>query len=251
MAVSYIGQRGSVSTDNNAQYTNGGAPVAFPAHSSSQTGDLMVWIVHIRGTGGNEDAAFPAGWTEIFAGSSTSGSLFVATRVRQGGDGNFTLGTLTNVTSGTSGETVTTTILTFRGQHDTTPIAAISAALSTWASSTTLGSVAAPSPATVIDGAMAVVVMFREENVTSAGNPTPTDNLTWNNASDSGNVFFNTSLGLDSGGIIAYGLNATGSSQTLTSKSATSGGTAQVGCGIAFIIDPAPAADVFLGQACL
>lgn len=236
MALSYIGHRGG-SSDNTALYTNGGAPGAITVHTSTATGDLLVWLVHIRSTGGNESFAWPGGWNEVFQSSTTSGTMGMAWRIRDSGDTTYTLGTLTNVTSGTTGETVTTTIMTWRGHNATTPIGSYTTTLSTWASSASFGPIVAPSTTSLPNGDAVVIWGGKHENTTGS-TLTSGESLTWSQVLSGGGQF-NTNLGADAGGIVQIGLNESGSAQTLVDKTITATGTNQIGCGRQFVVQAA------------
>jgi hypothetical protein len=224
MAVERIGV-------SNLITTNGGAPGAITANASTAIGDLLVWFHYSRATGGNETVSFPSGWDTVFNSvTANQGLVAVATRIRQSGDGTYQA-SITNHTSGTSGETVLQFIETFRGADPTTPIVNFTASLSTWASSLTIGSIAAPATATVNPGDAVVVFGGRFENVT--GQTTLTgDNLTWAQGTR-----IDTTLGLDAGAVTQIGRNLSGSNQTVTAKSITTTGTAQTGAGRMFIIE--------------
>jgi len=226
MAVSYIGV-------SNLIATNGGAPGAITPAASTFNGDLLVAYHYSRATGGNETVSPPAGWNVIFNSVTANFGLVAAFwRVRQAGDSTYTF-TVTNHTAGTSGETILQFIETYRGQA-ATPVTKITASLSTWASSLTLGPIAAPATATVVDGGMAVVFAGRFENITARTLLTG-NGLTW-----SLGTLNNTTLGLDAAAVTQIGLNASGSTQTLTAKSITTTGTALAGAGRMFIIEPRP-----------
>lgn len=235
MPLQYIGLGGSASGTWRA--TDGSAPGATTVHTSTATGDLLVWLHYGRGTGGNETISWPAGWNEVFnTANATYGHFAMAWRIRESGDTTYT-STVSNYTTGTSGETILQAILTFRGHNATTPIGSHTATASTWASSLTLGSIAAPSSTSLPNGDWVVVAGFRFENVT--GQTTLTgDNLTWSAITP----IPNTTSGSDAGGSIQYGANNSGSTQTITAKSITTTGTTQVGQGRMFVIQAAPLA---------
>lgn len=222
MAVSYIGA-------SNLIKTNGGAPGAITPHASSTTGDLLVFFHYSRATGGDETVTSPSGFTNVFN-SVTANQGLVCVATRQYTSGTFTA-SITNHTSGTSGETVLEWIETYRGHDSAAPVVNYTASLSTWASSLNIGSIAAPGTATVHDGDMVVVLGGRFENIT--GQTTLTgDNLTW-----AQNTLCDSALGLDAGAVTQRGLNSSGSNQTVTAKTITTTGTAQVGAGRMFTIE--------------
>lgn len=235
MALSYLGHRGA--SDDTALYTDGSAPGVIWPHANSATGDLGIWLVHVRGTGGNESFAWPSGWTEVFQSSTTSGTMGMAWRIRQAGDTTYTLGTLTNVATGTSGETITTTILWFRGFNASTPIGSYTASLSTWTTSVSFGPIVAPSNTSLPNGD-AVVIWGGKHDNTTGSTLTSGQNLTWTKVlSNAGE--FNTNSGADAGGVIQIGLNGSGSTQTLVDKTITATGTTQIGCGRQFVVQAA------------
>ena len=224
-AVSYQGV-------SNLIATNGGAPGALNI-GTAQIGDLLVFYHYGRATGGNETVSL-AGFTNVFdTVTANQGHVAVKYRIKQSSDTTFTA-TVTNYTSGNSGETILEWIEYYRGFDATTPIVDYTASLSTWASSTNIGSIVAPASATVLDGEMAVVFGGRFENVT--GQTTLSgDNLTW-----TARTLNNSSLGSDAGAVTQNGLNSSGSNQTITAKTITTTGTAQAGAGRMFIIKKAP-----------
>jgi hypothetical protein len=225
MAVSYIGQSTTLIA------TNGTAPGALTPHASTVNGDLLVFYHYSRATGGNETVAFPAGWNTVFNSvTANNGLVAVAWRNRTAGDTTYTA-TVTNHTTGTSGETILEWIETYRGHDPVNPIVNFTASLSTWASSTTLGSIAAPGTATVHNGDMVVVFAGRFENITSQTVLTG-HSFTW-----ATRVLNDTTQGLDAAAVTQNGLNASGSTQTVTAKSITTAGTAQAGAGRMFIIE--------------
>lgn len=230
MPVSYIGA-------SNLIATNGGAPGAITPNASTQVGDLMIFYHYSRATGGNETVTVPTGFTTVINQMLANfGLIAVAYRFEQVGDTTFTA-TVTNHTSGTTGETILEWIESYSGADPTTPIKS-GAGFSNWGSSTLLGTVAdpivAPTTSTLDDGDMAVVFAGRFENVT--GQTTLTgDNLTW-----TARTINNTTQGADAGAVTQNGLNASGTTQTITDKSITTTGTAQQGAGTIFIIAAAP-----------
>lgn len=224
MAVSFIGE-------SNLIATNGGAPGAITPHASSATDDLLVFFHYSRATGGNETVTPPSGFTTAFN-SVTANQGLVCVAYRQYTSGTFTA-TITNHTSGTSGETVLEWVETYRGHDSASPIVNFTASLSTWASSLNIGSITAPSTATVNDGDMVVVFGGRFENITGQ-TVLSGDNLTWANRTTN-----NTNLGSDAGAVTQNGLNSSGSNQTVTAKTITTTGTAQVGAGRMFVIEKA------------
>lgn len=226
MAVSYIGA-------SNLIATNGGNPTAITAHANTQTGDLLLAFHYSRATGGNETVAAPAGnnWNTLFNSvTANNGLVAVFWKIREVGDTTYTF-TVTNHTSGTSGETILEWIETYRGHNPAVPISNYTAALSTWASSLDVGSISAPATATVNDGDMVVVFGGRFENITAQTTLTG-DSLTW-----AQNTLNNTNLGSDAGAITQSGLNSSGSDQTVTAKTITTTGTAQAGAGRMLIIE--------------
>src|SRR6478609_7357669 len=226
MAVSFIGV-------SNLIATNGAVPGAITPHASTANGDLQIFFHYSRATGGNETVTIPSGFTSLFNGLvANNGLLAVGWRIRVGGDTTFTA-TITNHTSSTTGETVLEWIETYRGTHATTPIANVTASLSTWVSSLTMGSIAAPSSATVNDGDMVVVFAGRFENITAQTVLTG-HSFTWTNR-----TLNDTTLGTDAAAVTQNGLNASGADQTVTAKSITTTGTAAAGAGIMFVIETA------------
>jgi hypothetical protein len=226
MAVSYIGV-------SNLIATNGGAPGAITVNASTQIGDLLVFYHYSRATGGNETVTVPSNFTTVVnTVIANFGLVAVAYKERASGDTTYTA-TITNHTTGTSGETVLEFIETYRG-HDLANAVSSGASVSNWASSLTLGPVGeqilAPTTDTVEPGDMAIVFAGRFENITAQTTLTG-DNLTWN-----ARTLNNTTLGLDAACVTQNGLNNTSSNQTITDKSVTTTGTAQAGAGTIFII---------------
>lgn len=230
-AVSYIGA-------SNLIATNGGDPTAITPHASSTTGDLLVFH-HYGRAAGNDETVTISGFTNVFD-SVTAGSGHVAVkyRIMQAGDTTFDA-SVTNYTSGNSGETILEWIETYRGFDSADPMPNFTASLSTWASSATVfGPISAPATATVHDGDMVEVFGGRFENVTAQTTLTG-DNLTW-----AGRTRNDSSLGLDAGAVTQTGLNSSGSNQTITAKTITTTGTAEAGAGRMFIIEKAPPAPI-------
>ena len=227
MAVSYVGA-------SNLIATNGTAPGAITPNASTQVGDLMIFFHYSRATGGNETVTIPTGFTSIINQVvANRGLLAVGYRIRQSGDTTFTA-TITNHTSGTSGETVLEWIESYSGGDPTTPIKS-GVQFSDWASALTLGisgtdPILAPTTATLEDGDMAVVFAGRFENITAQTTLTG-DNLTWTQRTRN-----DSTLGLDAGAVTQNGLNSSNASQTITNKVITTTGTAQAGAGTIFII---------------
>jgi hypothetical protein len=226
MPVGFVGA-------SNLIATNGTAPGAITPHASTVNGNLLLWFHYSRATGGNETVVFPAGWNQVFNSvTANNGLVAMAWRNRTAGDTTYTA-TVTNHTTGTSGETILEWIETYSGHDPVNPIVNFTASLSTWASSTTLGSIVAPASPTVHPGDMAVVFAGRFENI-SAQTTLTGDNLTWAQGTRN-----DTTQGTDAGAVTQRGLNSSGSNQTLTAKSITTTGTAQAGAGRMFIIEVA------------
>lgn len=223
-AVSFIGASTVI-------YTNGGAPTAITPHASTQDGDLLVFYHYSRATGGNETVA-QSSFNFVFNSVTANyGLVAVGWRIKQSGDTTFTA-TITNHTSGTTGETVIEWIETYRGFNATNPIVNYTAALSTWASSATVfGPISAPATATVHNDDMVVVFGRRFENVTGQ-TVLSGDNLTWATRTTA-----NTNLGSDAGAVTQNGLNSSGSNQTVTAKTITTTGMTGAGAGRMFIIE--------------
>ena len=214
--------------------TNGGAPGAITPHASTATDDLLIFYHYSRATGGNETVTPPTGFTTVFNSvTANQGLVCVAWKIRQSGDTTYTA-TITNHTTGTSGETVLEWIGTFRGHDPAAPLGSFTSSLSTWSSSLNVGPVSAPSSPSLADRGMVVVFGGRFENIT--GQTTLTgDSLTW----AQGNVL-NTTLGLDAAAVTQFGTNGTGTAQTVTAKTITTTGTAQAGAGRMFFINAEP-----------
>src|SRR3989338_2780267 len=160
-AASYIG-------NSNLIATNGTAPGAITPHASTANGDLMVFFHYSRATGGNETVTLPTGFNSVFNSvTANQGLVAVGWNVKDAGDpGTFTA-TVTNHTTGNSGETILEWISTYRGTDTTNPIVNFTASLSTWTSSLNIGPISAPATATVNDGDMAVVFGGRFENISA------------------------------------------------------------------------------------
>jgi ribosome-associated protein YbcJ (S4-like RNA binding protein) len=235
MPLEYIGA-------SNLIATNGGAPGAITAHANTLENDLLICFHYSRATGGNETVAAPVGggWTQIFNSvTANNGLVAVFWKIRSALDTTYTF-TITNHTTGNSGETVLQHIETWRGYDAATPIGSFTAALSTWASSLNLGAISAPSSTTLSPGSAVVVFGGRFENITAQTTLTG-DNLTWSQS-----VQNNTNLGSDAGAVTQKGFNNTGSNQTITSKTITTTGTAQAGAGRMFIINVEPTQNLTL-----
>lgn len=225
-AISFIGA-------SNLIATNGGAPGAITPHASTQDGDLLVFYHYSRATGGNETVSLSSFTTVFNSVTANNGLVAVMYRIKQAGDSTFTA-TITNHTSGNSGETVLEWIETYRGFDSSNPIVNYTASLSTWASSLNLGPISAPATATVHDGDMVIVFGGRFENIT--GQTTLSgDNLAWTSQ-----TLNNSTLGSDAAAVTQNGLNSSGSNQTVTAKTITTTGTTQAGAGRMFIIEKTP-----------
>jgi hypothetical protein len=230
VAVSFIG------TSNLVQTTGAGPGVITP-HASTAEGDLLLFFHYSRASGGDETVTpdtSPAFTTIFNSVTAGNGLVCAAQRIVGVGEASSTyLATITNHTSGTTGESVNEWIETYRGADPTTPILDFTASLSTWASSLNLGSVAAPASPSVPVGGMAVVFAGRFENVVTQTTLTG-DSLTW-----AQRTLNNNSSGADAGAVTQTGLNETGSAVNVTAKTITTTGTAQAGAGRMFIINPA------------
>ena len=214
--------------------TNGSAPYALTPNHHTRAGDLLIFYHYSRATGGNETVTIPTGFTSI-ANSLSANNGLIATGYRyfQAGDTTFTA-TITNHTSGTTGETVVEWIETYRATAASNPIGSVTASLSTWAtSSTTAGPISPPADATLPAGAQVVVFGGRFDDAGTRATLTG-DNLTWaargSIAATSGN---------DAGGFVQTGLNESGTSQTITSKTFTlSSASTATGAGWMFTVLP-------------
>jgi hypothetical protein len=215
--------------------TNGSLPGAVSVFSNTNAEtDLLLWFVYGRADGGDESVAFPAGWNQITGSpfvAAAGGLLAVAWRIRAAGDTTYTLSSVTNFTSATGGETILTWIETWTDFNRTTPVSSVVSSMSTWASSTTLGPVASTGMSTVPNGGAVVVFAGRKENVSTQTTLTG-DGLRWGPGTRG-----DSTLGADAGAVTQWGENETGSAVTMTSKSITTTGTAQVGGGIMFVIN--------------
>jgi hypothetical protein len=99
MPVGFVGA-------SNLIATNGTAPGAITPHASTVNGNLLLWFHYSRATGGNETVVFPAGWNQVFNSvTANNGLVAMAWRNRTAGDTTYTA-TVTNHTTGTSGETI-------------------------------------------------------------------------------------------------------------------------------------------------
>lgn len=220
-AVSFIGVSNLIATD-------GDAPGAITPNASTLDGDLLVFFHYSRAAGGNETVA-QSSFTFPFNSVTTGyGLVAVGWRIKQAGDTTFTA-TITNHDGST--ETVLEWIETYRGFNASNPIVNYTAALSTWASGTNVGPIAAPATATVHDGDMVVVFGGRFENIITQ-TALSGDNLTW-----TAQTRDNSNSGSDAGAVTQNGLNSSGSDQTVTAKTITTTGTVQVGAGRMFILE--------------
>ncbi|MEK7662047.1 MAG: hypothetical protein AAB355_00915 [Patescibacteria group bacterium] len=226
-AVSFIGASNIILTD-------GTAPGAITPHASTAVGDLLIFYHYSRSPGGNETVTLPVGFTQVFNAVTTSGLVAIGWRIYQSGDTTYTAQGVTNHATGTTGDTITEFIETYRGMDATNPIVNFTASNSTWASSLNVGPISAPATATVDDGDMVVVFGGRFENITAQTVLTG-NSLTW-----ATKTLANTNLGTDAGSITQNGLNASGASQTVTAKTITTTGTAQIGSGRMFTIEKEP-----------
>jgi hypothetical protein len=229
MAVSYIGASTVVAT-------NGTQPGAVTPHASTTTDDLVIFFHFNRLMGGpGRSVAAPTGFsTAINDVSQTHGILAVFWKIREAGDSTYQATTTGHLT-GNSGESILHWCETWRGTDLTNPIKSIASAASTWASSLNIGAIAAP-PDPSSDFAEYVCVFGgRSENITAQTTLTGNGH-TWNQ-----NTRADTTLGADAGAVTQRGVSDGGGTQTLTAKTITTTGTAQVGKGVMFTIQ-APAA---------
>jgi Polysaccharide lyase/Concanavalin A-like lectin/glucanases superfamily len=210
--------------------TDGTGPTAITPHASTSIGDLMLFFHYSRTTGTNEVVTWPRGWTEVCQYRDTTGGLIaVASRIRQSGD-TTALATVSNHTTGTSGEAILEWIETYRGAD--TVVASTSASI--WgARSTNIGAINLNSAGDVEAGGMVVVFGGRKENVTAQTTLTG-DGLTWAQGTRG-----DTSSGLDAGAVTQTGYNDTDRAITPTAKTIASTGTAEVGKGVMIVISPA------------
>lgn len=223
----------------NSGATNGGTPGAF-TFTGAQPGDLKLYFFYGRAAGGNETVTWDASFVDVFNSVTAGSGLWaVAQRVHQAGDSDLTPA----IANFTSGETILFAGMLMRGAYGAAPIGSYTASLSTWTSSTTLGSIVAPSSATLAPGDAVIVAGARFENVTGITTLTG-DNLTWVQPHVAS--AFNSTSGSDAGGSIQIGYNRTPVNQTITDKSISTTGTTQVGSGRMFTVihDPASTLDV-------
>ncbi|MBI5400820.1 MAG: hypothetical protein HZB12_01755 [Candidatus Yonathbacteria bacterium] len=226
-ATSFVGA-------SNLIATNGSAPGAITPNAGTANGDLLVFYHYSRVTGGNETVTLPAGFTGVFNSvTANRGLVAVGWRVKQAGDTAFTA-SVTNHSTGGSGETIVEWIETFRGTDTTSPIVNFTASLSTWTSSLNVGPISAPATAIVADGDMVVVFGGRFDVVTGQ-TVLSGDSLTW-----ATRTIDSTTSGANGAAITQTGFNATGSNQTVTTKTITTTGTTAAGGGRMFIIKKAP-----------
>jgi hypothetical protein len=223
-AVSFVGS-------SNIIGTNGTAPGAITPHASTAVGDLLIFYHFSRSPGNNETVTLPVGFTSVFNAVTTSGLVAVGWRIRQSGDTTYTAQGVTNHATGTSGDAIVEFIETYRGTHTTSPIVNFTASNSTWASATNIGPIAAAATATVDDGDALVVFGGRFENITAQTTLTG-HSLTWAQGTRA-----DTTQGADAGAVTQHGINASGSTQTVTAKTITTTGTAQIGSGRMFTIE--------------
>jgi hypothetical protein len=216
---------------SNVILTDGTAPGAITPHASTANGDLLVFFHYSRAAGGDETVTVPSGFTEIFNSvTAGNGLLTAAYRVKQAGDTTFTA-TVTNHATGVSGETIIEYILTLRGQHLTTPAGSFTAAMSTWASSLNIGPVSPPADTALPNEDWVFVFGGRFEEM-SGMTLLSGDNLTWDGTS----LLASHNGGADASFAVQIGKNLSGSTQTMTAKTITTTGTAQVGGGRMFVI---------------
>jgi hypothetical protein len=229
VGIGYVGASAQVAT-------NGAAPGAITPHANTRVGDLMLLYHYSRATGGDETVTAPSGgtsWNTIFnTVTANQGLVAVFWKFRPAGETTYTC-TVTNHTSGTTGEAILEWIETYRFVHSTAPIGSSTASLSTWASSLNIGAISAPADTALPPNHMVIVYGGRFENVATQTLLTG-DNLTW-----TAGFIADTTSGSDAGAVTQRGVNLTASSQTITAKTITTTGTTQAGAGRMFVLVPA------------
>jgi hypothetical protein len=221
MAISFIGA-------SNLIATNGGAPGAITVNASTSIGDLLVFYHYGRATGGNETVSI-SNWNLVYnTVVANNGHVAVYWRIRQSGDTTYTA-TVTNYTSGASGETILEWIETYRGIDSIYPVYGTDVGVDTWASSLTLGPIF-PSATSLENQDWVVVFAGRFENITAQTTLTG-DSLTWTARTRN-----DSTLGSDAGAVTQTGYNNTGSAVAVSEKNVTTTGTTQVGAGTMFFL---------------
>jgi hypothetical protein len=221
--------------------TNGADPGAITLPTGTSPGDLIIFYFYSAITGADETVTLPTGFTQIYQDRSTNNGLLVAGyKWAVSGEANPDA-SITNHTSGNSGETVLCFVETWNGVNPSAPIGDIATSASTWAASTTnAGPIAATGITSVPSGGVLVVHAGRHDDLASIAQTTLSgDSLTW-----AGSGVFESVLGADAAIFTQYGRNATADALTsFTSKTITGFGTSDSATGIGrmFVLNPAPA----------
>lgn len=221
MAISFVGA-------SNLIATNGSAPGAITVNASTSVGDLLIFYHYGRATGGNETLSI-SNWNLIYnTVVANNGHVAVYWRIRQSGDTTYTA-SVTNYTSGTSGETILEWIETYSGVDSINPVYGTNVGVDSWASSLTLGAIL-PSATALENQDWVVVYAGRFENITAQTTLTG-DSLTWTARTRN-----DTNQGSDAGAVTQTGYNNTGSAVAISEKNITTTGTAQAGAGTMFFL---------------
>jgi len=231
---------------SNIVLTNGGAPTALTPAALTVVGDLLLWFHYTNADTGTETVTPPTGFTPIFNAISTGfGLLALAWKIRAVSETTYTA-SVTNHTSSTTGDTIIEWVETWNDVDLTTPVNDVSGALSTWASSLTMGPVSASGLNQVPPNGVVIVYAGRRENITAETLLTGDGLSWWGTAADATfhQILGDTALGRDAGALRQYGVNNTQSPVTLTDKSITTTGTAQAGAGVMLVLNPPPAQEV-------
>jgi hypothetical protein len=221
-------------------------PGALTPFSLTVTGDLLLWFHYSNVDTGTETVTPPTGFTPIFNALDVgNGLLALAWRIRQAGDTTYTA-SVTNHATGTSGDSCLEWVETWNDVDMVNPVNDVSAALSAWASSLTLGPISASGLNQVPPGGVVIVYGGRIENITGQTLLTGDGLSWWGPDASQHDIRGDTTTGRDAGAVRQYGINNTESPITLTDKSITTTGTAQAGAGFMVILNP-PAAGVVGG----
>ena len=211
-----------------ASSTNGTEPTpALPASLSAV--DIMILAFYSRDDT-NGTMSLPVAWTQLVNTRTTGGLLAVYYRVWQSGDAAPTI-TLTNHTTGTSGESAIAQIMAYAGGNTASPWDLVGT-VSTNASQQNIGAIANAGVMGAED--MVLVVGGKRDDWTSVATLTG-DGLTWNEIGEP-----DTTSGADAGLVWNYALNP-GTFLSLTNKTFTvTGGAAATGMGVMITMNVSP-----------
>lgn len=197
--------------------TNGGNPSpALPAGGTPN--DLLVCVIHTREvTDGT--ISMPAGWNADHNARGSGGCIAVFSRPWESGLSAPTV-TLTNHTTGNSGDSAIARIFLIPGAKDVIEVGT----RGNFAAAQNIGAI---SGITIAVGNSVLVIGGKLDDWTSVATLTG-DGLTWAELTDTPNT-----LGLDNGLVVDHGVNGTASPVAVASKTFTvTGGTSVASAGI-------------------